>query len=53
MANYIDEIHHLSGSENIVANCFSRPSVDTYEQSQKVSGVYINIFYLPELAKDK
>ena len=41
----------MSGSENIVANCFFRPSVDTNEQSQNVSGVYIDVFDLPELAK--
>ena len=52
IAEYIDEIHHLSGSENIVADCLSRPpSVDTLEQSQIVSSVYINVFDLPELAK--
>ena len=52
IAEYIDEIHHLSGSENIVADCLSRPSsVDTKEQSQIVSSVYINVFDLPELAK--
>ena len=52
IAEYMDEIHLLSGSENIVAGCFSRPSVDTSEQSQNVSGVYINnVFDLPQLAK--
>ena len=52
IAEYIDEIHHLSGSENIVADCLSRPpSVDTKEQSQIVSGVYIDVFDLPEVAK--
>ena len=48
-AEYIDEIHHLSGSENIVANCLSRPpSVDTKEPSQIVSSVYIDVFDLPK-----
>ena len=52
IAEYIDEIHHLSGSENIVADCLSRPqSVDTKEQSRIVSSVYIDVFDLPELAK--
>ena len=42
----------MSGSENIVADCLSRPpSVDTKEQSQIVSSVYIDVFDLPELAK--
>ena len=45
IAESIDEIHHLSGSENIVADCLSRPpSVDTKEQSQIVSSVYIDVF---------
>ena len=51
IAEYIDKIHHLSGSENIVADSFSRPSVGTNEQSQIVSGVYIDVFDLPKLAK--
>ena len=42
----------MSGSENIVADCLSRPpSDDTKEQSQNVSSVYIDVFDLPELAK--
>ena len=52
ISDYIDEIHHLSGSENIVADGLSRPpSVYIKEQSQIVSSVYIDVFDLPELAK--
>ena len=52
IAENIDEIQHLSGSENIFADCLSRPSsVDTKEQSRIVSSVYIDVFDLPELAK--
>ena len=48
IAEYIDEIRYLSGSENIVADCFSRASVGTNDQSQNVSDVYIDVFDLPE-----
>ena len=41
----------MSGSKNVVAVFFSRLSVNTIEQSQNVSGVYIDVFDLPELAK--
>ena len=42
----------MSRSENVVADCLSRPpSVDTKEQPQIVSSVYIDVFDLPELAK--
>ena len=52
IAEYIDEIHHLSGSENIVADCLSRPpSDDSKEPSQNPSSVYIDVFDLPELAE--
>ena len=52
IAEYIDEVHHLSGSEKIVSDCLSRlPSIDTKEQSQIVSIVYTDVFDLPELAK--
>ena len=40
----------MTGSENIVADCFSRPSVDTNEQSPNVSIVCIDVIDLPELA---
>ena len=41
----------MSGPENTITVCFSRPPIDTNELSQNVSGVYIDIFELPELAK--
>ena len=41
----------MSGSEIINADCFSRPSVCSNEQSQNVFGVYVDVFDLPELAK--
>ena len=40
IAEFIDEINHLSGSENFAANCFSRPSIGIRKQSQNLSGVY-------------
>ena len=40
----------MSRSENIVADSFSRPSVDANEKSENVSVVYTDVFDLPELA---
>ena len=43
----------MLGSGNVVTDCFPRPPVDTNENSQKVSGVYFDVFGLPDLAKNQ
>jgi cleavage and polyadenylation specificity factor subunit 1 len=49
LAEYIDEIHHIAGDENIVADALSRPSdVDFPEIT--IGSVQIDIFDLPAIA---
>ena len=51
LAEYIDEIQHISGSTNVVADCFSRPPTDdTSLTVASTSTVSIDTYDLPRIA---
>ena len=51
LAEYIDEIQHISGSTNVVADCLSRPSTDNTSLTvASTSTVSIDTYDLPRIA---
>ena len=51
LAEYIDEIQHISGSTNVVADCFSRPPIDdTSLTVASTSTVSMDTYDLPRIA---
>ena len=51
IAEYFDEIQHILGSTNVLANCLSRPPTDdTSLTVAATSTVFIDTYYLPKIA---